>query len=77
MKIFLKENVWDAALERIDYVFNEFDEVHREIEFWSMCCDAPPTNYNEVENCRYFTGYCQKCQMGSKFKIKIEGEGHA
>ena len=27
MKIFLKENVWDAALERIDYVFNEFDEV--------------------------------------------------
>ena len=27
MKIFLKQSVWDAALERIDYVFNEFDEV--------------------------------------------------
>ena len=27
MKIFLDQNVYDAALERIDYLFNEFDEV--------------------------------------------------
>lgn len=27
MKIFLNENVWDKALERIEYIFDEFDEV--------------------------------------------------
>ena len=27
MKIFLKENVWDAALNRIRWLFNEFDNV--------------------------------------------------
>ncbi len=27
MKIFLEQNVWDAALERIEYLFDEFDEV--------------------------------------------------
>ncbi len=27
MKIFLKQNVWDAAYERMTYLFNEFDEV--------------------------------------------------
>lgn len=27
MKIFLKQNVWDAAYERISYLFKEFDEV--------------------------------------------------
>lgn len=27
MKIFLKQNVWDAALERIGFLFDEFDEI--------------------------------------------------
>ena len=27
MKIFLEQNVWDAALERIEYLFDEFDQV--------------------------------------------------
>ena len=27
MKIFLKENVWDKAIERIEYIFDEFQEV--------------------------------------------------
>jgi len=27
MKIFLKENVWDSALQRINYLFDEFDNV--------------------------------------------------
>ena len=27
MKIFLNDNVWDKALERIEYIFDEFDEV--------------------------------------------------
>ena len=27
MKIYLKQNVWDAALERIEHIFDEFDDV--------------------------------------------------
>ena len=43
-----------------------------EVEYWSLCCDAPPINEDALNAVNgYMIGYCMSCRMGSKFKLGV------